>query len=1478
MNCPTCQTENPPDARFCASCGSELSNRCANCQADLAPDARFCMYCGHPVRAGTSVDDALLTRLASSTPEPLAQKVRAAAEIVGERRVVTVLFVDVVGSSVLSEQLDVEAWSQIMNGAFERITPAIHHYEGTIARLMGDALVAFFGAPVAHEDDPVRALRAALDVLESAHLYAGEVKQAYGVDFAMRATLSRGPVVIENIKRDLKYDYTPLGGVVNLAARIKFAAEPMTALLSEEVYRFVEPLFDFRDLGLIDVRDREQQVHVYQVLGGKATPGSLRGIAGLVSPMVGRQAEIDSLMGLCDAVQAGLGRAVLVIGEPGLGKSRLIAEWQAEIARSSDTFSPQWAEGRCLSYGQGLAYHLLQDMLRSLIGVSEAEEDAATREALIHLIDDLFLSGDDAQPDDVYLFLVHLLSLKLDEDERGRLSLVDPQSLQTHYVNALRATIDRLTARRPLVLVLEDMHWADPASVEVLIRLLPMARTHRLLFCLVIRPERDVPGWKLVQKAREILGGGLTEISLGSLNESNSRQLVANLLEIEALEEDMRGLILRRSEGNPFFVEEIVRMLIEQRAIVPTGSGWVATAPINEVDIPENLQGLLMARIDRLPEDDRHTLRVASVVGRQFPVKVLDMVLSDGGESQQVYQVTRDRLNSLEAADLVCVAQVEPELEYLFRHSLVQDAAYKSLLTADRSRLHFAVGEAIEELYNDRLEEFSAMLAHHFGAAGEDKKSTKYCIMAGDAALAAFANPEAEGHYRCALGYPIADPVRAQLLDKLSESLFAQSRFREAIDTWKEAIDVFSSIGDMEGVSHSYARAARSEWHAGDTPASLSLALEGFSAVDNAPESPEKARLLHEVGRANHFNGKPGEASKFCERALEMAERYQVVDVQADTLATMGVLPDIDPDIANTYLEKAIELAEGDGYMGIAARAHHNISMVKIEHYDDRESARQHLLKAAEIHHNQGNVQREIFSYVNAISLSFQLGELDVVEQALVEMKKLLGTMSDPDSAVLEVNVTEASLLLMRGKWVETLPLLTEYQQAARQRGDLQMLNNVDNLIFYLILEVDRYLTPQDIGIAEAANLEIIDIADRGIGDKVGSRCQRGIILLRQGHLEDAHALMDEARSLAGPEPTPNEKHSLRELTSELAIAESRWDDAILSINESAEYDERAGRFWMWARTLITLGDAHASRGQAQDYGYAQDYYRAAHDKFEEIDVETYVQITNRRLKALQDQTLTTILASHKVAQELTQAGKIQSSFLPEEIPVLPGWGLSAVLEPARATSGDYYDFIELPGERLGILIADVTDKGAGAALFMASSRSLIRAFADQFPDQPELVIQATNDRLVLDTHDGLFVTLFYGILDVERGVLSYCNAGHNPPYLFKAGIGEEISELPPTGMTLGIVENESWDRETVQLEPGDVLVMYTDGVTEAENKAGEFYGEERLLQAGRSTLVKGTASAELVQDAVLLDIHRFVGDAESADDITLIVLSSERE
>jgi class 3 adenylate cyclase len=542
--------------------------------------------------------------------------------VTGERRLVTVLFADISGFTAMLERLDPEDARSLINGCFDQLVPVIQKYGGTVDKFIGDEIMALFGAPMAHEDDAERALRAALEMME----VLAEFNHLHNSSMDVHIGVNTGLVFAGAIGSQGRQSYTVMGDAVNLASRLEELSEAGEILVGPDTHRLVAPLFEFASLEPVTVKGKSEPVHVYKLLGLSMRPGQLRGLTGLESPMVGREVELQRLLQLSEGPDAQRGHVVLIVGEPGLGKSRLVAEWRTAL-QSSEGELWRWVEGRCLSYGQGLAYHLLVDLLHEAVGVPAAAGEAETRQALSDLCQDLF--ADAAL--EVYPYLGHLLSIRLPEGTRERVQQLDPQTLQGQYLAALRRLFLTLSQHGPLLLVLEDIHWADPSSVELLIKLLPLIEQAPVLFCYVTRPNYDAPGWKLAEASREQMEPYLTELVLQVLSEEESRRLISNLLEIEALPEEVRQIILHKAEGNPFFVEEVIRMLIDREAIVREAGRWAAREGIEEIEIPDNLQSLLLARIDRLPDDVKRTLRVASVIGRQFSVKVLAEVLRRAG-------------------------------------------------------------------------------------------------------------------------------------------------------------------------------------------------------------------------------------------------------------------------------------------------------------------------------------------------------------------------------------------------------------------------------------------------------------------------------------------------------------------------------------------------------------------------------------------------------------------------------------------------------------------------------------------------------------------------------------------------------------------------------------------------------------------------------------------------------------------------------
>ncbi len=539
-----------------------------------------------------------------------------------ERRPLTVLFADIAGSTAIAERLDPEDWTAIVGDAFACMNLTVERYGGTVARLMGDGVLAFFGAPVAHEDDPERAVRCGLDMVRSIEELDAARHTPGAESLQVRVGINTGPVVVGLVGTDKAHEYTAMGDAVNVAARMQAAARPGSVLVTAATYRFIAPLVEAADVGSLALKGKSDAVRAFEVSGIKRGAVQTRGLAGLRAPMIGRDAELDRLMSIFRVVQAGQGRVATVLGDPGLGKTRLLAELHASIEH--DIGPVRWIEGRCLSYGETMPYHLVIDIVRSLIGVSAAADEAQVADALEKTMRELL--GDEWA--DSFAYLGHLLSVDLSPDMRSRLSLLDFETLK-RYVASLVTVLRAISARGPVVIFCDDAHWADMASVDTLLQVLPSVRYLPVLLVISSRVERSANGWKLVAESRDMFGDALTEIRLEPLSMVEGRALVANLLQIESLPPDSRELVLAKAEGNPFFVEEVIRMLIDRGAILKEGDRWVANESATSIDIPDTIHGLLLARIDRLPQESKRTLRVASVIGRQFGVTLLERLLEE---------------------------------------------------------------------------------------------------------------------------------------------------------------------------------------------------------------------------------------------------------------------------------------------------------------------------------------------------------------------------------------------------------------------------------------------------------------------------------------------------------------------------------------------------------------------------------------------------------------------------------------------------------------------------------------------------------------------------------------------------------------------------------------------------------------------------------------------------------------------------------
>ena len=680
------------------------------------------------------------TRLEQYIPRELLAKLQGARTKgvgSGERRVVTMLFCDVTGSTSAASTLDPEEWAEIMNGAFEHLISPIYRYEGTLARLMGDAILAFFGAPISHEDDPQRAVLAGLDIVQGIGAYQAEVKSKWNLDFGVRVGINTGLVVVGEVGSDTRVEYTAMGDAINLAARMEQTAQSGTVQVAADTYNLIAPLFDFENLGEIEVKGKDDPVSAYRVIGPKAVPGRLRGIEGLSSPLIGRDSEFSALRQVLAKLYQGSGGIVCLMGETGIGKSRLLDELETEWEKIAGSGSP-WIISQGVSYDTTRPYGLFMQSMRHVYGIEENDPPELIREKVERT--------PDAFPPEVKMLVVRvvgaLLAVGADSDGPQLHGEALKQELHQACQNVLRAS----ASLAPTVMLLDDLHRADPASVELMIEIFPLVEELPLLMLCSFRPERQSPAWRMKQTAETDYPHRYTEISLGALTDENSSLLFGNLLSIVDSRPQLSQMILAKTGGNPLFVEEFIRTLIDTGDITRDESGmhWTPDTEVADIPIPENLLALITSRIDRLEEDTRRTLQLSSVIGRSFYHRVIKL------NSDSSIALDKE-LNTLQRAELIREAGRVPEVEYIFRHDLTREAAYNSILLRERREFHRNVGEAVEELFTDRLEEQSHLLAHHFSQAEDAERAMKYSAMAGDLAARLYANDEATTHYTRAI-------------------------------------------------------------------------------------------------------------------------------------------------------------------------------------------------------------------------------------------------------------------------------------------------------------------------------------------------------------------------------------------------------------------------------------------------------------------------------------------------------------------------------------------------------------------------------------------------------------------------------------------------------------------------------------------------------------------------------------------------------
>jgi ABC-type transport system substrate-binding protein/class 3 adenylate cyclase len=705
------------------------------------------------------------------------------AELREERKVVTALFADLVGSTTLGERLEPEEVKLVVGDAVSRMAHEVERFGGHVKDIAGDGLLAFFGAPLSYEDDAERAVRAGLAIADEIAHYGRDVERGWGIDrFGVRVGVCTGPVVLGHVEAGERLEYTAFGDTVNTAARLQSAAEPGSVLVDAATRRQLEPLFEWAEPVELELKGKAEPTAASTVERARPEGEKVRGLEGVRAHLVGRKRELAAARAALDRTLAGSGGVLFITGEAGIGKSRLVAELREhfEEAETAASAPPLWLMGRCVSYGESIPYWPFRDLLREWLGVGHDEPELRVRVALRRNVEALF--GDRAG--EIYPYLGSLLGLTLEPDATARLAELSPEALQYRTFEVVDHLLSRIAADRPVAVAVEDLHWADPTSVQLTERLLAIGEAAAVLLVIAQRDERDHASWKLRELAAREYPHLTKELVLEPLSGDAQRELLLALVGENTLPDELERALLDQAEGNPFYLEELVRSLVDTGALVRENGGWRYDHAV-AIEIPPTVEKVLVARIDRLPPESHGVLTAASALGRSFGLPLLEGVLGNGD--------VRPALTELQRLDLVREGRRWPQPEYRFKHALIQEAAYRTLLGETRRELHRRAAEWLERRGEEEDDEQAlGLLAHHWLAAEDEDKAVAYLTRAGDHARAEYALDEAIEHYRALLPLLERRGERQEIalvLFKLALALHTALRFAEANDVYQRAFD-----------------------------------------------------------------------------------------------------------------------------------------------------------------------------------------------------------------------------------------------------------------------------------------------------------------------------------------------------------------------------------------------------------------------------------------------------------------------------------------------------------------------------------------------------------------------------------------------------------------------------------------------------------------------------------------------------------------
>jgi class 3 adenylate cyclase/tetratricopeptide (TPR) repeat protein len=944
MQCPQCGHENSGDAKFCLECGRRLALTCGACGTELPPGAKFCKECGRAVDVATSPTRARVGAPPGSyTPKHLAEKILTSkSALEGERKQVTVLFADLKGSMELLADRDPEDARQLLDPVLEHMMEAVHRYEGTVNQVMGDGIMALFGAPIAHEDHAVRACYAALAMQETIRRSTAEILRTHGITLQIRVGLNSGEVLVRTISNDLHMDYSAVGQTVHLAARMEQLAPPGSIWQTPETLRLVEGLVRVTSQGLIPVKGLPGPMEAFELTGASAIRGRLQAAASRgLTRFVGRQTETEALRGALDRASAGHGQVVAVVGEPGVGKTRLFYEF----IHSHRTQGWLVLETTSMSYGQATTYLPIVDLLKVYFRIEEGDDRRRIREKVTGKL----LTLDEALRPTLPAFL-SLLEIPVEDDAWEHL---DALHRRQHTLDAVKRLLLRESQVQPVILIFENLHWIDSETQALLDRLVESLPTARLLLLVNYRPEYQ-HSW--VSKTYYI------QLRLDPLLAENAEELLQDLLGEDASLGTLKRRLIESTDGNPFFLEETLQTLVETRALVGERGAYRLVQPPGTIRVPATVQAVLAARIDRLPLEEKDLLQTAAVIGKDVPYTLLQTIAS-------LPETALHRgLDHLQAAEYLYERSLFPEIEYTFKHALTQQVAYGSLPHERQRVVHRRVGEELERLSQTQPEDSYEKLAYHYGRSDRKSKAVEYLVKAGHKATHRYANREALDHFQQALELIPIGEAYDRVLVSCAELLLGLFRGKEAADAYDRLLMSARQSGkpaqeltSLLGLAHAYY-------------------IVTLDEPDFAAQSLELGKQAYTLAR--QLDDKRSMVRVLLRRVLQLLDfeseyRADIAANCAEALALSLEIGDEDLIIDSTYVQVVHGSLVSGPTADLEQQGEELLKRLELRH--DLLRLKEHYFRLMQLHRARGNFARCIECCDAGIRLAAEIGALPVM-------------------------------------------------------------------------------------------------------------------------------------------------------------------------------------------------------------------------------------------------------------------------------------------------------------------------------------------------------------------------------------------------------------------------------------------------------------------------------------------------------------------